>query len=135
MSTEQTGHQTFGIKGMNCAACSGRLERVMAEVDGVESVSVNLAGESMDIAWDPERIDVDEIARRVKETGFEMVVSSENVTLDLGITGMTCAACVRRVENAAKELEGVVDANVNLATETGKIVYDPDTISPRQIRN
>lgn len=38
-------------------------------------------------------------------------------TLDLPITGMTCAGCVRTVERALKKVPGVIDANVNLATE------------------
>ncbi len=44
-------------------------------------------------------------------------------TLELGITGMTCAACVARVERALKKVDGVLDANVNLATERAVIDY------------
>ena len=35
----------------------------------------------------------------------------------LQISGMTCASCVARVEKALKKVEGVTDAQVNLATE------------------
>ena len=35
----------------------------------------------------------------------------------LGIKGMTCAACVARVERALKRAEGVEEARVNLTTE------------------
>ncbi|MGO1250723.1 heavy-metal-associated domain-containing protein, partial [Psychrobacter sp.] len=35
----------------------------------------------------------------------------------LPIEGMTCASCVGRVEKALKKVEGVQQANVNLATE------------------
>ncbi|MFO6420477.1 heavy metal translocating P-type ATPase [Hylemonella sp. W303a] len=48
-------------------------------------------------------------------------------TLDLGIGGMTCAACVLRVEKALKKVPGVQDAVVNLATETARITCSPDT--------
>ncbi|MCX9190021.1 copper-translocating P-type ATPase [Carbonactinospora thermoautotrophica] len=44
-------------------------------------------------------------------------------TLDIG--GMTCASCVRRVEKALTTLPGVADAQVNLATETAAVRYDP----------
>ncbi|EYC49862.1 metal ABC transporter ATPase [Hylemonella gracilis str. Niagara R] len=47
-------------------------------------------------------------------------------TLDLGIGGMTCAACVLRVEKALKKVPGVQDAVVNLATETARVTYRPD---------
>ena len=38
----------------------------------------------------------------------------------LSIGGMTCAACVRRVEKALSRVEGVTDASVNLATERAR---------------
>ncbi|MYM54935.1 heavy metal translocating P-type ATPase [Thalassovita mangrovi] len=44
-------------------------------------------------------------------------------TLRLPVTGMTCAACVGRVEKALKALDGVETANVNLASETAQVRY------------
>ena len=47
--------------------------------------------------------------------------------LDLRVEGMTCASCVARVEKALRKVPGVVDANVNLATETATVRGDaPD---------
>ncbi|HEV2129264.1 MAG TPA: heavy metal-associated domain-containing protein, partial [Thermomicrobiales bacterium] len=43
----------------------------------------------------------------------------------LAIEGMTCAACVRRVEKALEKVEGVSNASVNLATERARVAYDP----------
>lgn len=40
---------------------------------------------------------------------------------DLGIGGMTCASCVGRVERALQRVPGVVEATVNLATETARV--------------
>jgi copper ion binding protein len=42
----------------------------------------------------------------------------------LGITGMTCASCVSRVEKAIARVPGVASASVNLATERAEIRYD-----------
>ena len=42
----------------------------------------------------------------------------------LGITGMTCASCVARVEKAIARVPGVASASVNLATERADIRYD-----------
>ncbi|MFB4163545.1 heavy metal translocating P-type ATPase [Alteribacillus sp. JSM 102045] len=44
----------------------------------------------------------------------------------LQISGMTCAACAARIEKGLKKMEGVHDANVNLAMERSKIQYDPE---------
>ena len=44
--------------------------------------------------------------------------------LDLPIEGMTCSACVARLERALVEAPGVVDANVNLALERASVSFD-----------
>ena len=44
--------------------------------------------------------------------------------LDLGIEGMTCASCVRRVERALGQVPGVSSVSVNLATEQARVAYD-----------
>ena len=46
---------------------------------------------------------------------------------DLSIGGMTCAACVGRVERALRRVPGVREAAVNLATERAHVVAAPDT--------
>ena len=46
-----------------------------------------------------------------------------------GVQGMTCAACVARVERTLKNLPGVHDATVNLATENASVDFEPDQVS------
>lgn len=42
----------YSITGMTCAACSSGIERTVRKLDGVQSCSVSLMGESMDVAYD-----------------------------------------------------------------------------------
>ena len=51
-----------------------------------------------------------------------------------GVQGMTCAACVARVERTIKKLPGVHDATVNLATENASVAFEPDQISIDEIQ-
>jgi Cu+-exporting ATPase len=51
--------------------------------------------------------------------------SSQGIQLDIG--GMTCAACVRRVEKALRKTPGVSDAVVNLATHQATVQVEPGT--------
>lgn len=41
------------------------------------------------------------------------------------LEGMTCASCAMRIEKGLKKVPGVIDAQVNLATERGTVIYDP----------
>jgi Cu+-exporting ATPase len=49
--------------------------------------------------------------------------------VDVPIGGMTCASCVATIEEGVKDLPGVKQVNVNLATERGTVVFDPDVLS------
>ncbi len=48
----------------------------------------------------------------------------DRTELRVPVTGMTCAACVRRVEKAIASVPGVVAAPVNLATASATVTYD-----------
>lgn len=50
---------------------------------------------------------------------------SQTKSLSLPVQGMTCAACVTRVERALKSFDGVTRADVNLATELVALSFDP----------
>ncbi|QPA32843.1 heavy metal translocating P-type ATPase [Thermaerobacillus caldiproteolyticus] len=52
--------------------------------------------------------------------------------IQIGITGMTCAACSARIEKVLNKMDGV-KANVNLAMETATVEYDTDRMSPNDI--
>jgi Cu+-exporting ATPase len=60
--------------------------------------------------------------------------SPEDVSLDLGIEGMTCASCVSRVERALKKVPGVQEATVNLATESARVRFAPGASTEAVLR-
>ncbi len=68
-------------------------------------------------------------------TGFETVQSDTSEQVDLPITGMTCASCVRRVEKSLSRVNGVFAASVNLATEKARVDYDPAVVRLDDIKS
>ncbi|MDY0939754.1 MULTISPECIES: heavy metal translocating P-type ATPase [Priestia] len=58
-------------------------------------------------------------------------MSDKQKEATLQITGMTCAACSNRIEKGLKKIEGVKEANVNLALERSTIIFDPDKTNPQ----
>jgi len=137
----QTMRVQAPVSGMHCAACSSRIERVLGNTEGVERVSVNLANETMDLRWNPEKVSLDELGRRVHDLGFEVQFpeapsdeAQQPGSLELDIQGMHCAACSSRIERVVGAMEGVEKAEVNLATETGRFVFDPSKIDAESVR-
>jgi Cu+-exporting ATPase len=59
---------------------------------------------------------------------------SEASRLSLSIQGMHCAACSARIERVLGAMEGISEARVNLATESGSFVFDPSRVKVRDIR-
>src|SRR5918998_3987115 len=55
-------------------------------------------------------------------------MSEGRAKISLPVSGMTCAACARRVEKAISGTAGVRAANVNLATEKATVEYDPASV-------
>lgn len=51
--------------------------------------------------------------------------SADSIEVSFGITGMTCASCVRKIETSLKKVDGVERAQVNLATERATVRYNP----------
>ncbi|UCD65451.1 MAG: copper-translocating P-type ATPase [Deltaproteobacteria bacterium] len=125
--------QTLAVKGMTCASCSARIERVLSGQEGIKVVNVNLAAETMEVEWDDLAVSLDDIGERVAGLGFELEAPISEVTLDLAIKGMTCASCSARIEKVVSGLPGVNSMQVNLAAETGVVVFDQDAISKRRI--
>jgi Cu+-exporting ATPase len=54
-------------------------------------------------------------------------------TCSLSIGGMTCASCVRHIEKALLKLEGVEQAQVNLATEVASVTFSPEIVGTEQL--
>ena len=100
------------IAGMTCSSCAGRVEKALSAVDGVHSASVNLATEKASVDLEP-TVDAQALIAAVEKAGYQVPTK----TFDLRVTEMTCASCVTRVEKALKAIPGVLQANVNLATE------------------
>ena len=125
--------KTLAVKGMTCASCAARIEKVLSPREGIKAVAVNLAAETMEIEWDDAKLSLDDISGQVKGLGFELEIPASEVILDLAIKGMTCASCSARIEKVVSGLEGVRTMQVNLAAETGVTVFDPNIISKRRI--
>ncbi|AWN48511.1 heavy metal translocating P-type ATPase [Methylobacterium terrae] len=116
---------TLPVEGMTCASCTGRVERVLKRVPGVQAVAVNLATgrATLDLAPDNDPV---ALAEAVEGAGYAV---PEAVT-ELAVEGMTCASCTGRVERGLESVPGVRAASANLATGRVTVRHPAGLVSP-----
>jgi Cu+-exporting ATPase len=55
-------------------------------------------------------------------------------TASFGLTGMTCATCAQTISESLSGLQGIENANVNLATEKATVTYDPSKVNIEEMK-
>ncbi len=74
---------TLGVKGMTCSACSNTVEKLLNNLDGVDSANVNLLSEKVTISYDPSKIRLIEMADKVDKAGYTLSLEEESDDVDV----------------------------------------------------
>jgi Cu+-exporting ATPase len=85
----------------------------------VEKAAVNFASEKASVEYDPDKTNLTKLAHAVSELGY--AVATKKSIYPVG--GMTCASCVAHVEDALKDVPGVISTVVNLGSEKATVEY------------
>ncbi|WP_369908015.1 heavy metal translocating P-type ATPase [Tropicimonas sp. IMCC34043] len=116
----------LSVEGMSCASCVGRVERTLKALPGVETAAVNLANETARVAF-AGSADVAAVTAALDKAGYP--ARTGDVTLR--VESMSCASCVGRVERALAKVPGVLEASVNLASETARVHFLEGQVTPQ----
>jgi len=122
-NSKKSGKAHIHIIGMTCTTCAATIEKGLAETPGVEQARVNFASEKASIEYDPSRISLAKIKNTISQLGYGTATRKSIFP----VSGMTCASCVARVEEALSSVPGVISANVNLASEKATVEYTEET--------
>lgn len=104
-----TATVTLHLEGLSCGACVGRAEAALTRVPNVTAARVNLADRSAHVTGGS----LQDIQSALSAAGYP----ARRGMIELSVEGLHCASCVGRVETALREVPGVTDARVNLATQ------------------
>ena len=117
---------TLPVLGMTCANCAVSVERNAKKVAGVSEATVNLASEKVTVLFDPALATPQALIERIERAGYQVPTA----TLELAITGMTCANCAATIERTLNnKVPGVVETTVNLATEKATVRFIPGAVA------
>ena len=134
MTSKSKEHKkiSLGIVGMSCTSCAQTIEKALKEHAGVEQANVNFASEKAYLTYDPKVTNEKELIETVRTTGYDVRLETKKTIIKIG--RMTCASCAQTIEKALKKTEGIIEANVNLASEKAVVVYDVQEIDYKGIK-
>lgn len=119
------------ISGMSCASCALNVEKSLEKMEGVGEAHVNLGTEEATVEYDPEKLGLSQLEAAVEGAGYGVV--KERVTIKVG--GMSCAMCVKAIEDILGKLPGVSSVNVNLASEKAYVTYNPRMVQVSDMKD
>lgn len=119
------------ISGMGCASCAIKIEKSLDDLDGVSEAQVNLATEKATVTYDAEKLKLDQLEQAVTGAGY--VVVKDRAVLKIG--GMTCAMCVKAIEDTLIKLSGISEVTVNLGAEKAYVTYNGDLVTVDDMKN
>ncbi|WP_429222875.1 heavy metal translocating P-type ATPase [Methanobacterium oryzae] len=119
------------VSGMSCAMCSLAIEKSLKEVEGVNDAQVNLGTEKATVDYDADKVKLSELENAVESAGYGVI--NEKVVIKIG--GMTCAMCVKAIEDGLGRLDGISNVNVNLSSEKAYITYNPTMVTIEDMKN
>ena len=125
-----TKQLTLPITGMTCANCVATVERNLKKLDGVQTAIVNLSSERAMVDFDASKLGLPEMIARVERAGYGVATGEA----DLIIKRLADDNDARRLEKALTNLDGVLEALVNFATEKARVKYVPTIIAQTELR-
>ncbi|KAB1187218.1 MULTISPECIES: heavy metal translocating P-type ATPase [Haloferax] len=121
--SSRTAH--LDIRGMSCANCSRTVGDALEALDGVSEATVNFATDEGTVEYDPEEVSLAEVYDAISQAGYDAI----SETRSIGISGMSCANCADANRRSLESLPGVVDAEVNFATDEAVVTYNPADVT------
>jgi len=131
MNQDHFSQLSLPVEGMTCAACSGRLERLLNKRSGVQQALVNLANNTANVVFEDAHCSAEAVVEVIHKAGFSVPIESQS----FNVSGMTCAACSGRLEKVLSEIPGIQQASVNLATEIATVRSASGLITQQQIKD
>jgi P-type Cu+ transporter len=117
------------VTGMTCAACAARVQKGLSRAPGVRDAAVNFATERATVEYDPSSSTASALVDAVERSGYGARV--EEVTLQ--VSGLEWAVSGEPIERELRALEGVLTAEVNIASGGAHVRYLPDVVTPSDL--
>jgi len=119
------------IVGMTCASCVLKVQNNLQKLPGVKNAIVNLVTEKamIEIAPDTE-LNLKDVIKSVRAIGYDVAIQK----ISIPVEGLASASA-SIVESSISKLNGIVNVNINPATENITVEFVPTIISVENIKS
>ncbi len=88
-----TERKVLKVTGMSCAACSGRIEKALSQLNGVEHVDAIFSSNMVTVEYDESKISLDDIKAVLSKTGYPVLEKEQNVKV-WNLRDICICACI-----------------------------------------
>ena len=125
-----TKEVTLPITGMTCANCVTTIERVTKKMPGVVAASVNLSSERGVFEFDAGALSARDVIARIEDIGYGVA----RAEADIPIQGLHDDRDAAIVQEALRQVDGVLEGSVSFATEKALVRYLPTMVGQGDLR-
>ncbi|MDZ7660504.1 heavy metal translocating P-type ATPase [Fodinibius sp.] len=112
------------IIDMHCASCAETIEKELKKLQGINKAVVNGATENAYVEFNRAEMSLTRIIDTIKKAGYKTGYAK----LRLHISGMHCNSCVTQIEKELEGTAGVLQASIDLGTESALVKYLPSKV-------
>ena len=140
----------YSVEGMTCHSCTKSIHAAVSELPGIKLVNVSLEAASATVVFDAGLNNPEKIKETIVDCGFDVQTLSveggmsprkarsagrekrRDVTFD--VEGMVCHSCVKSIEGALADLDGVIEGKASLERNQAWVRYHPIKISEDKLK-
>jgi Cd2+/Zn2+-exporting ATPase len=125
--------RVFAVEGADCAECALKIETAVSKVKGVVSAQMLLSTSKLVVNPADDELQEGEIVKVVKLLGYKIAPEQYGQSIAIYVEGMDCSDEVAIIEKKFKNLAGLLNFEVNLASQQVDVTYDPSLLSSQDI--
>ena len=133
MSDHPTTEIEINVSGMDCPSCAEKIEKVVSNMEAVESAAVNFTGGKMTVRYDEAKTNLERIEQQLRKLGYETRTSADEITDVFFIEGLDCPDESSVIEKKIGALAGVSNIAFNLVSGEATVSYDARVVTRAQI--
>ncbi len=158
-NAQNSNKDNFEVKvdGLGCPFCAYGLEKKFKELKGIKDVKIEMETGIMNFTFPTDKgLSIEKVESQVEEAGYTPVsvvitrgngktetserevleeVAEEAIVESAFFVAGNCGMCKARIEKAAKDVSGVLDANWNKETKDLIVSFDGSKVSQEEIEN